>query len=152
MKQYIRPLIALAFILMPFNAYAHDGHKDKIEVSDIWARDTLGRTMSGAAYMVIKNLTHTDDKLLGASADIARKVEIHLSSVKDGIMSMQPMHDGIVIPKDGMIQLKPMSYHVMFMGLKQPFKKGSVFPLTLSFEKAGKVTVYVDVRGIDGRK
>ena len=39
------------------------------------------------------------------------------------------------------VELKPGSYHVMFMGLKQPLEKGQQLKGTLEFEKAGKVNV-----------
>jgi copper(I)-binding protein len=41
-------------------------------------------------------------------------------------------------------ELKPGDgYHLMLVGLKQPLKAGDKFPVTLSFEKAGKVEVSV---------
>jgi hypothetical protein len=41
------------------------------------------------------------------------------------------------------VELKPGGYHVMLMELKQPLKNGDRFPLTLTFEKAGKIEVSV---------
>jgi copper(I)-binding protein len=35
--------------------------------------------------------------------------------------------------------------HVMLLRLTQPLKEGQTFPLTLTFEKAGKVDVIVSV-------
>lgn len=34
---------------------------------------------------------------------------------------------------------------MMMVGLKQPLKEGETFPLTLTFEKAGKIDVTVSV-------
>jgi hypothetical protein len=42
--------------------------------------------------------------------------------------------------------LQPGGLHMMMLDLKAPLKDGESFPLTLTFEKAGKVTVSVDVR------
>jgi copper(I)-binding protein len=36
----------------------------------------------------------------------------------------------------------------MLMDLKNPLKKGEKVPLELQFEKAGKVTVSLDVQGV----
>ena len=36
----------------------------------------------------------------------------------------------------------------MLMDLKNPLKQGEKVPLTLEFEKAGKVTVSLDVQGV----
>jgi len=45
----------------------------------------------------------------------------------------------------GQMMLKPGGLHVMLIGLKQPLKVGESFPLTLTFEKAGKLDVTVTV-------
>ena len=44
------------------------------------------------------------------------------------------------------VVLKPGSYHVMLIGLKKPLKDGETIPLTLDFEKAGKVSITVPIR------
>jgi copper(I)-binding protein len=36
----------------------------------------------------------------------------------------------------------------MLMDLKQPFKQGDKVPVTLEFEKAGKVALSLDVQGV----
>jgi len=43
------------------------------------------------------------------------------------------------------VLLAPGGYHGMLMGLTTALKEGDSFPVTLSFEKAGEVTVNVDV-------
>jgi len=46
------------------------------------------------------------------------------------------------------VEMKPgMGYHIMLTGLKQPLQEGAAFPLTLTFEKGGKVEVTVAVGG-----
>jgi copper(I)-binding protein len=42
--------------------------------------------------------------------------------------------------------LAPGGYHVMLTGLKQALVAGSTFPITLTFEQTGPVTVSVEVR------
>jgi copper(I)-binding protein len=75
------------------------------------------------------------------TADIAGKGEIHEMTVKDGVMNMRPLADGIEIPAGGEVKLEPGSYHVMFKELKAPAVEGVKFPGTLTFEKAGTVKV-----------
>jgi copper(I)-binding protein len=55
--------------------------------------------------------------------------------------------DAIEIKPSGKIVMQPVSgYPVMLLGLKQPLKVGDQFPMTLTFEKAGKLNVVVDVK------
>ena len=44
--------------------------------------------------------------------------------------------------------LKPGSSHVMLIGLKKPLTASETIPLTLDFEKAGKVSITVPVRAM----
>ncbi|MER3484909.1 MAG: hypothetical protein C4345_01930, partial [Chloroflexota bacterium] len=41
---------------------------------------------------------------------------------------------------------KPGGYHIMLIGLTRDLKAGDRYELTLQFEKAGEVTLTVDVR------
>ena len=52
------------------------------------------------------------------------------------------------VPAGGKLELKPGSYHLMFMSLKAPFKQGDKVPVTLKFEKAGEVKVELAVESM----
>ena len=59
--------------------------------------------------------------------------------------------DGLEVPAGGRATLRPGSQHVMLMGLVQPLMRGQSFPLWLTFEKAGTVTVKVVIMGPGAR-
>ena len=63
----------------------------------------------------------------------------------DGIMKMRPVEGGIAVPAEGMAELKPGGLHVMLLGLAAPLAEGATIPVTLTFEKAGAITVEVPV-------
>jgi copper(I)-binding protein len=76
------------------------------------------------------------------TSPIAAKAESHQMSVNaEGVMTMRPVEGGIEIPAGSEVELKPGSFHIMFMELNQPTKEGVKFPGTLTFEKAGTVDV-----------
>ena len=52
---------------------------------------------------------------------------------------------GLEIAPEATATLAPGSYHIMMMGLKEPLKQGTRVPLTLQFEKAGKVDIELAV-------
>ena len=99
----------------------------------------------GAAYMVIKNSGATADALIGATSDIAAKVEVHETKLVGDTMTMSPVAR-VEVPAKGQLELKPGSYHIMFMGLKSPLKVGTKIILNLTFEKAGTIPVQAEVR------
>ena len=63
-------------------------------------------------------------------------------------MKMRPVENGLTIEPGKTVKLAPGGYHLMMMDLKQPLKRGDKVPVTLEFEKAGKVTVSLDVGGV----
>jgi copper(I)-binding protein len=54
--------------------------------------------------------------------------------------------DYVEVPAGADLSFAPGGYHVMLMGLKQELKPGDSFPLMLTFEKAGQVTLQVAVK------
>jgi copper(I)-binding protein len=61
---------------------------------------------------------------------------------------MRPIKGGLEIKPGETVELKPGSFHVMFVGLKKPLTAGEHISATLVFEKAGAVNVEYDVRAM----
>ena len=119
--------------------------QDTITVKDAYARFMPG-SMAGAAFMVIENAGDADDQLIDAKSDIADRVELHTHKADaSGMMQMIHVPEGFAIPAHGDHSLQRGGDHVMLMGLKEKPENGQSFSLTLTFEKAGDVTVEVPV-------
>ncbi len=73
-------------------------------------------------------------------------------AVTNGVMQMRQLANGLPIPAGGSVALKPGGYHVMLIGLKKPLKAGDTFPLMLTFEKAGNISITVSVQAMDASK
>lgn len=114
-----------------------------ITIEHPYARATAAGQPSGGGYLTLVNGGGTD-RLLSASADVSKSVELHEMKLEGDVMRMRQV-DGIELPAGKTVQLKPGGFHVMFLGLKAPLKAGESFPLTLRFEKAGQVSVDVKV-------
>jgi len=110
----------------------------EIMVKDAYARTSMAGATSGAAFMQIMNHTSEDDRLIGVSSEIAKRVELHTHrQTGDGVMKMVHVEEGFVIPAGGMHALKRGGDHVMFMGLTRDMVQGGTVPVTLTFENAG---------------
>ena len=141
---------ALAIVTLPLFggiACAHEFKAGEIMIDHPWARATPGRARNGAAFMTLMNHGGSDDRLVGASGEVADRVELHTHIHENGVMKMRPSGP-IAIPAGGEAMLKPGSFHVMMIGLKAPLVEGETFPLTLSFEKSGTVTIEVKVESV----
>jgi copper(I)-binding protein len=108
----------------------------------------MGMEMAGtnsAAYMIIRNDGGQADRLIRAESDVATAVELHNVKMENDVMTMFQV-DGIDVPANGQAELKPGSFHVMLIGLTRDLKPGDQVKLTLTFEKAGPVTLEAEVR------
>jgi len=125
-------------------ASAQDVKKGVLIVEQPWARASAGPAKAGAAYMVIVNKGPAPDRLIAVKSDIAERAEIHTHLMDGAIMRMRQVDATDILPGPPTV-FGPGGRHVMFIGLKKPLTMGDKFPLTLVFEKAGSVTVDVDV-------
>jgi copper(I)-binding protein len=116
-----------------------------LKIDGVWARAPAGAARNGAAYMTIRNQGAAADRLLAASSPVAGTVELH-THLKDGDVMRMRQVTAVDIAPGGPAVLQPGGLHVMLLDLKAPLKEGESFPLTLTFEKAGKVTVSVAIR------
>ncbi len=152
MKMFKKMALAVVAGMMAFGSLTslsvasdHSSH-GPIKVEDAWARARTATAKVAGAFMEIENKSKEDDRLVSASSDISARVEIHITKMEEGVMRMIQMKDGIVIPAGAEVELKPGGYHVMFMGLNKQLEEGTMFPVTLTFEKAGDVKVMVHVK------
>ncbi|MFL4468525.1 copper chaperone PCu(A)C [Tateyamaria armeniaca] len=137
-----KPLMALAaatFFALPAVA-------DSIMVNDPYARAASPAAKSGAAFMTLHNMSGTDDRLISARTDAAKRVELHTHvETGDGIMQMREVEEGFAVAAGETITLKRGGEHVMLMGLTGPLEQGADIELTLVFEEAGDVVVTIPV-------
>lgn len=120
----------------------------KVTVVQPWARETAVGQKVGGGFMIISNGAKAAERLVSASSPVAAEVQLHNVTMDGGIMRMRQVEGGIVIPANGRLELKPGSYHIMFMGLKRPLRQGERFPVTLKFQQAGKLTVRFAVQRV----
>jgi periplasmic copper chaperone A len=150
MKQFIRTLCAMVAVgvLINGSVRANEIAAGDLVISQAWTRATPGGAKVAGAYMTIANKGTTPDRLIGASADFAEKAQLHEMTTKDGVMTMRPVDDGLVIDPGKTVKLAPGGYHLMLVGLKWPLRQGEKVAITLEFERAGPVGVPLDVEGL----
>ncbi len=144
-------VVALALCLaLPAIRFAatHEFKVGDIEIEHPWSRATPPGAKVAGGYAAIGNRTAKPDRLVSATAEIAGRTEIHEMAVKDGVMTMRGLADGVPVPAGGELALKPGGYHLMFFDLKRQLKQGESFAGTLTFEKAGTVKVNFAVEAI----
>src|ERR1700733_6736858 len=150
MKQIIRRLLGIALLVVPFAApaCAEEIKAGDLVISQAWSRATPGGAKIGGGYLTIENKGTAADRLIGASGDVAGKIEVHEMAMNNGVMTMRPLDKGLTIEPGKTVKLAPGGLHLMMFDLKAPLKQGDKVPVTLEFEKAGKVQLSLDVQGV----
>ncbi len=115
-----------------------------ISISGAWSRSSAGMKNAGAAFMTITNAGNADDRLVAATTPVAKKAELHTHLMENGVMKMRQVK-AIDVPAGKTAELKPGGLHVMLFRLSDTFEEGAHYPLTLTFEKAGNLTVMVHI-------
>jgi periplasmic copper chaperone A len=134
------------FLAVP--ARAEEVKAGDLVITQAWSRATPGGAKVGSGYLTIENKGSAPDRLIGGSADVADKVQVHEMTTTNGVMTMRPLDNGLTIEPGKTVKLAPGGYHLMLLDLKSPLKKGDKVPVTLEFEKAGKVKLTLDVQGV----
>lgn len=153
----VRKMIGLAgaaalAISMSGMSYAGAGHAmaEGVMAHGAWVRLVPPVAKNSAAYLEIQN---TGDKVLqieSAESPVAEVVEVHQTSMADGVMRMSEVK-GLQVPVDGKVTMKPGGYHVMLINLKEPLQKGQIVPVTIKFTAGQELTVQAKVKEMQGK-
>jgi periplasmic copper chaperone A len=125
---------------------------NSIVIEKPFSRATPGGSHVGIGYMSITNKGTAADRLVSASSPAAEKVQIHEMTMQNGVMKMRELPNGLPVGAGKTVSLAPSGNHLMLVGLKAPLKQGDKVPLTLNFEKAGKIEVVLDVQGMGAQQ
>ncbi|MBS0522422.1 MAG: copper chaperone PCu(A)C [Proteobacteria bacterium] len=134
----------LAFVLLLAGIGAASAHSYKLgalEIGHPWARATPPTAPTGGGYLSVKNTGTEPDRLISASSPVAGAVQVHEMKMEGNVMRMRELDGPLEIKPGETVTLAPGGLHLMMMGLKAPLKQGEKIPLTLVFEKAGKIDV-----------
>lgn len=106
-----------------------------------WSRETpVGARVAGGFFRITNKGT-ISDRLVGGSFSRAGRLEVHEMAVVGGVMRMRELGQGLEIKPGQTVELKPGSFHVMFMDLKEGLKAGETVKGSLVFANAGSIEV-----------
>jgi hypothetical protein len=128
-------------------AFAHDYEIGELTVDHPWARASAGQMKTGAAYLTITNDGEQADRLIGLATPVAERAALHTVTMEGNIAKMRAVQAVEIKPGEPAV-LEPGGVHIMLIGLRAPLEEGETFPITLTFEKTGKVDVEVIVFGV----
>lgn len=117
-------------------------------VSDPYVRLMPPASTRTAAFLVLENPGPKERKLIRATTDAAKVVELHTHVHEDGVMKMRPI-PFIAVPAGGKTTLKPGGLHIMLIDLTRPLVEGHLIELTLTFDDGSVLAVSAPVHPIN---
>jgi len=137
MKRTTIVLLASLILLTACNA------PGDLEVHQAWVRPTA-KGENAAVYLSLHNHSSVDDELTGATATVAGVVEIHESTMDQGVMKMG-MLSSLPIAAEEEIIFAPGRIHLMLVAVKEELILGGHIGLILHFKVHEDIVVEVHI-------
>jgi copper(I)-binding protein len=133
--RWARFAIATSAALLAGAALAHEYYAGHFTIVHPWALATEAPTAE--VYVKFESVA-ADDVLIAAHTDIAEHVELR----RDG---QSPLKNGFVLTKGQDAAMAPNGAHFLLVGLKTPLQQDRSYPLTMEFEKSGKIDTVISI-------
>jgi copper(I)-binding protein len=121
----------------------------ELAIEEAWVRAALlfeeWSNANSAVYLILRNTGGGSDALLGGETAEAARVELHESRLDGEVMRMRKV-DRLELPSGESVQLEPGGFHLMLFGLRRSLIEGDSIPLSLDFERSGRIELFVPVR------
>ena len=130
-------MLAAAALFGATTAQAHSHKIKNLEIVHPWCIETTGTANPVSVFMTIKN-SGRPDKLLRATTAIAGKTELRAAGDEKTISS-------VGVATRGPTDLKRDGPHIQLSDVRKQLSPYDSFPMTLVFERAGKVEIEVMV-------
>ena len=110
-----------------------------LKIGHPWTRPAaIGGT--GAGYLSIANTGKAADALIGVETTAAKSAGVHRSAMAGEVMTMRPV-TALAIAPGQTVTLQPGGDHIMMVGLTRALSQGEKIPVTLVFQKAGRIQI-----------
>jgi copper(I)-binding protein len=132
-------------------ASAHEVKVGTLTITDLWTRATPPGAPAAGGFLTITNTGTEPDRLIAVSSPETAAGELHEMSMENDVMKMNAVAGGIEIPAGATVKLAPGGLHLMLIGPKGPLTEGGKFPVTITFEKAGKIDTFLHIMPIGSK-
>ena len=113
-------------------------------VADAWVRLSAVPGRPAAGYFTLRGYAVSSKELVSVDSRLAKRIELHTTEMRDGMMSMRPL--GPVVTGDNDRSFAPGGDHAMIYGLSPSVQVGTTLPLRFRFKDGSSVTLQAQVR------
>lgn len=121
-----------------------------VDILDAWIKAAPPTATVTAGFMVLKNTSAKDVRLVKVTTKIAQATEMHSMVMVKNAMEMRPV-ESILIKANSEVHLKPGGLHIMFIDLLVPLKKDENHFVTFHFDDQSEKQMNIRVETIASR-
>ncbi|NQY53199.1 MAG: copper chaperone PCu(A)C [Campylobacteraceae bacterium] len=137
----LKKVIVSLFILCSFS------FSNEITIENSYIRAIAPGLTNSAAFMSINNNSKENIFLVKVKSNIAKNVEMHTASMKNGMMSMYQVPK-IEIKAHSKTMLKPGSFHIMLINLNKKLIINDKYKFTFIFSNKKELSILIPVKKI----
>ena len=149
-KYVLKFLYLFTFILLSSQSFSETITFKGLVLSEFWIKKVIANNNVTAGYIKIENKNKKNEHLISVEADFSKRTELHDMYIKNDIMIMKHLEEGVLIKSKSQLDLRPGSFHIMFINLKKSLKKTKFQKVKFNFKNAGSIVINMPI--MDNRK
>ena len=138
-------LFLFIFILSTSQSFSETISFKGLVLSNFWIKNVIANSKTTSGYIKIENKNEKNERLISVESNFSKRTELHYMNIKNDIMVMKHLEDGVLIKSKSQINLKPRNFHIMFIDLTKSFNKTSNQKVKFNFENAGSIIINMPI-------
>tara|TARA_B100001741_G_scaffold200826_1_gene165723 strand:+ start:121 stop:615 length:495 start_codon:yes stop_codon:yes gene_type:complete len=149
-KYVLKFLYLFTFILLSSQSFSETITFKGLVLSDFWIKKVIANNNITAGYIKIENKNEKNERLISVVSDFSKRIEIHDMYIKNNVMIMKHLEQGVLIKSKSQLDFKPESLHIMFIDLTKSLNKTNLQKVKFNFKNAGSIVINMPI--MDERK
>ena len=142
---HVKNIILIVLSLIGLSSQAAE--LDQLSTENAKVRAVIPGAVNTAGYLIVKNNSDKDVKLVSASSPIAERVEFHQHLHQGGLMKMIKLDD-VTVPANGEVVFESGGLHIMFLGVDSTMANNKTANVRLMDSNGNELSVEFKVESI----
>jgi len=118
---------------------------ERLSIENAWVPWAPSAVTVHAGYLTVVNRGDREEAIVGADSPDYQRVELHASSIRNGLAEMRTV-DQIAVPPGGSVAFAPGGLHAMLIGHKRALAPGDRVRIVLRLRGGGRLEASAIVR------
>ena len=144
-KNVFKFLYLFTFALLSSQSFSETITFKGLVLSDFWIKKVIANNNITAGYIKIENKNEKNERLISVESNFSTRTELHNMYIKNNIMIMKYLEEGLLIKSKSQLDLRPGSFHIMFINLKKSLKNTKFQKVKFNFKNAGSIVINMPI-------